>query len=629
MKTTLPHALKGAITVLFLSLHFTTLGQGFPLNATNWPLPPGGEKYNGINYSFHEMAYETGSGDDLGSQSWTIMDMNGDDKLDMVIYEEKQTGGVSVFSPTSNPYWKVYLGTASGFSQTATNWALPPGGEKYNGVNYSFHAMSYDTGSGDDLGSQSWVVMDMNADGRPDIVVYEEKQTGGIGVFSPNANPYWKVYLNTGTGFSQTATNWALPAGGEKYNGINYSFHAISYDVSSADDLGSQSWVVMDMNGDGRPDIAVYEEKQASGIGVFSPNASPYWKVYLNTGTGFSLSATNWALPPGGEKYNGVNYSFHAISYDVSSADDLGSQSWVVMDMNGDAKPDIAVYEEKQASGIGVFSPNANPYWKVYLNTGTGFSLSTTNWSLPAGGEKYNGINYSFHALSYETGSGDDLGSQSWTIMDMNADAKLDIVVYEEKQANGVWVFNPTSNPYWKVYANTGSGFALAATNWALPAGGEKYNGINYSFHAIAYETGSGDDLGSQSWTVMDMNGDARLDLVVYEEKQAAGVRVYSPDANPYWRVFLNNTSTLAVPAETTFESMLTYPNPVTDNLYLQIDEAAIGQTYTVYDMLGKAIKTGNLSETINTIDFGAVTSGLYILKLDGTNGKTIKIVKQ
>jgi general secretion pathway protein G len=32
------------------------------------------------------------------------------------------------------------------------------------------------------------------------------------------------------------------------------------------------------------------------------------------------------------------------------------------------------------------FSPGSNSYWKVYTNTGNGFSTSATNWTLPEGG---------------------------------------------------------------------------------------------------------------------------------------------------------------------------------------------------------------------------------------------------
>ena len=615
--------LLGALIALILTPTYSGFAQGFPATASNWSLPAGGEQFNGTNHSFRAIAYDSSSADDLGSQSWTVMDMNGDSKLDLVVYEAIQTGFTGVYSPNSNPYWKVYLGNGSSFSQTATNWNLPAGGEKYNGINYSFRNISYNLSSADDIGSQSWVVMDMNGDSKPDMVVYEQMQTSITSVFSPTSNPYWKVYLNTGTGFSQTATNWALPAGGEKYNGTNYSFHEISYNTSTADDLGSQSWTVMDMNGDSKLDLVIYEENQTSISAVFNASTNPYWKVYLNTGSGFSATAINWSLPSGGEKYNSTNYSFRAISYDQNSADDLGSQSWVVMDMNGDAKPDLVVYEQNQTNGIGVFSPTANPYWKIYLNSTSGFSQTATNWGLPAGGEKYNGTNYSFRAIGYDTASFDDLGSQSWSIMDINGDSKPDLVIYEQKQSNGITVFNPTANPYWKVYANTGSGFSFTATNWSLPSGGEKYNSTIYSFRAISYDTASFDDMGSQSWSVMDMNGDARPDLVVYEEKQANGIGVFSPT---HWKVYLNSGN-LSTPSQQLQNTVVAYPNPITDQLNVQVNANLVGQSYIISDINGRTIQNGVLLDEANAINFSNVTTGIYFLKLD--NQKAVKLIKR
>src|SRR5690606_11836116 len=102
--------------------------------------------------------------------------------------------------------------------------------------------------------------------------------------------------------------------------------------------------------------------------------SSFYWKVYLNTGTGFSQTATTWALPPGGEKDDNTNYSFRLISDQAFPNDDLNSESWSVMDMNGDAKPDMVVYSANQTDDVLVFGSGSSRYWKVFLNTGSGFS---------------------------------------------------------------------------------------------------------------------------------------------------------------------------------------------------------------------------------------------------------------
>ena len=627
MKLKLHVALHCAFVSLCLAGSLSMRAQGFPSTATNWGLPPGGEKYNGTNYSFRAIGYLTGSGDDTGSHSWTVMDMNGDSKLDIVVYQENQANGVGVFSQNSNPYWKVYLGTSSGFAQAATNWALPPGGEKDDGVTYGFRELSHETGPVYDIGSESYTVMDMNGDRKPDMVVYNANQTDDVLVFGSGANRYWKVYLNTGSGFSQTAVNWTLPAGGEKDFGIDYGFRNVYHKSGWGYDFGSQSYTTIDMNGDSKPDMVVYNEKQATDMLVFGQGAGRYWKVFLNTGSGFSPTATNWNLPPGGEKDFDIDYSFREIQLESGWGFDFGSQSYSTMDMNGDSKPDMVVYNEKQSDDMYVFGQGTNKYWKVFLNTGSGFSQTATNWTLPAGGEKDYGIDYSFRAIHHVSGWGFDFGSQSYTTMDMNGDSRPDMVIYNEKQADDMHVYGQGASKYWKVYFSTGSGFSAAATNWSLPSGGETYNGTNYSFRAISYVTGAVDSLGSQSWTIMDMNGDSKPDMVAYNENQTAGTLVYGQGSNPFWKVYLSG-SNLEAPSNERQSTIVVYPNPASANLYVKGDALSNGGRYSLFDTNGRMILSGSLTGNTSPIDISSISRGVYFLKIEGSS-QAAKIIKE
>ncbi|NMH29560.1 T9SS type A sorting domain-containing protein [Flavobacterium silvaticum] len=628
MKLKLRYALLCAVLGLGL-VNQSTHAQGFGTTPTNWGVPAGGETYSGTNYSFRYIGYVTGAVDNLGSQSWTVADMNGDSKLDLVVYNENQADGdAMVFSQNLNPYWKVYLGTSSGFSTTATNWALPPGGEKYNGVTLGYHEFSAATGTGYDIGSQSYQLMDMNGDAKPDMVVYAENMEPGMRTFSNGSSFYWKVYLNTGSGFSQTATNWTLPAGGEKDDNINYSFRQISDQAYPNDDLNSESWTVMDMNGDAKPDLVVYSANGADDVLIFSSGATKYWKVFLNTGSGFSTTATNWNMPAGGEKDNNMDYSFRHITDQAYPNDDLNSESWTIMDMNGDSKPDLVVYSSNGADDVLIFNSGATKYWKVFLNTGSGFSATATNWTMPAGGEKDNNTDYSFRHITDQAYPNDDLNSESWTVMDMNGDAKPDLVVYSSNGPNEVLIFNSGATKYWKVFLNTGSAFSTSATNWSMPAGGEKYNGTDYSFRAIGYATGAVDDLGSQSWTVMDMNGDHKLDLVVYNENQTAGDELIpGSGSNKYWKVYLNG-GVLSSPEQELQASLLAYPNPVNELLYVKAGAAVLGKSFSIFDGNGRMVLSGKLSNEINTIDMSGVSRGIYFLKVDG-EGIALKVVKR
>lgn len=72
------------------------------------------------------------------------------------------------------------------------------------------------------------------------------------------------------------------------------------------------------------------------------------------------------------------------------------------------------------------------------------------------------------------------------------------------------------------------------------------------------------------------------------------------------------------------------YPNPVKDNLYLELPQVETIGTLELYDMLGKEIKSYNVSRNMNRLDFSSIQKGIYIVKLDfDTISRTFKLIKQ
>jgi hypothetical protein len=225
----------------------------------------------------------------------------------------------------------------------------------------------------------------MNNDSKPDLVVAAEvKAVAGFSnqstAFGPANAKYWKVYLNNGSGFSTTPNTWPLPQGGEVYSTIDYGFNAIAASTTGGD-VGNQSWSVIDMNNDNKPDLVVTAESKAfaqfsNQATAFGPANAKYWKVYLNNGNGFSITANSWALPQGGEVYSTIDYGYNALAA-YTPGGDLGDQTWSVLDMNNDNKPDLVVtaqtVEFAQFSNQAIaFGTGSNRFWKVFLNSGTG-----------------------------------------------------------------------------------------------------------------------------------------------------------------------------------------------------------------------------------------------------------------
>ena len=184
-------------------------------------------------------------------------------------------------------------------------------------------------------------------------------------------------------------------------------------------------------------------------------NFNRKWLIYENTGSGFSEEPAVWTVPKGASDGDGYNNVF--------------GFGWTTLDLHGDGKPDLVVFDA---------TTNYNRKWLIYENTGSGFSEEPAVWTVPKGASDGDGYNNVF-------GFG-------WTTLDLHGDGKPDLVVYDD---------TTEFNRKWLVYENTGSGFSEEPDVWTLP------------------KKAPGDDgysaLASYEWSVFDLQGDGRPDLVV------------------------------------------------------------------------------------------------------------------
>ncbi len=170
-------------------------------------------------------------------------------------------------------------------------------------------------------------------------------------------------------GFSTSAFTWPLPSGGKMNSSGEHNF---GFNVTSGDGAyynGSNSWSLMDLNGDYYPDLIVTSEGDGTYRDAFGMGSNPHWKVYFNNKTsGFSKSAVTWALPSGGKTNSAGehNYGFNVTSGDGAYYN--GSNSWSLMDLNGDYYPDLIVTSEGDGTYRDAFGMGSNPHWKVYFN---------------------------------------------------------------------------------------------------------------------------------------------------------------------------------------------------------------------------------------------------------------------
>ena len=294
----------------------------------------------------------------------------------------------------------------------------------------------------------SKLLMDMDGDGRPDII-----ERAPFGREPGN----YQVYLNTGTGFAP-ATDWG--PGEAQY-------------VMDTAGRANTTKLLMDINGDGLPDelYRPYQPRVPYRHGRRSRQEEVIYnlQVRLNTGSGFG-EPQDWGTIQGlylKERYRDA-YTVHEL-----------------VDINGDGLPDDLYRPYVQAQRR---APEQLSNLLVRLNTGSGFG-PVEDWGTMQG----KGIRDT-----------DGRGRTSFhDLIDINGDGLLDDV-YRSRQIRGQG-YKPRD--HYLVRLNTGSGFG-PVQSWGDGQGST----LNDSYQ------------GTVSHTLMDINGDGLVDDV----QRVPGTRLMS-----------------------------------------------------------------------------------------------------
>ena len=74
--------------------------------------------------------------------------------------------------------------------------------------------------------------------------------------------------------------------------------------------------------------------------------------------------------------------------------------------------------------------------------------------------------------------------------------------------------------------------------------------------------------------------------------------------------------------------ALLLYPNPASSNLTIKTSPKLIGANYFIYDMTGRVLMQGKLTNEILNFSINAFTPGFYLFQIDGFKSQSIKLIK-
>jgi hypothetical protein len=436
------------------------------------------------------VSYGSGGED---ADSVAVADVNGDGKLDLVVanycvqcsYQFGQVG--------------VLLGNGDGTFQAA---------------------VSYDAGYGPD----SVAVADVNGDGKLDLVV------ANYCTWEASCWPYYfgqggvSVLLGNGDGTFQTTVSYG--AGG--------------YEADSV--------AVADLNGDGKPDLAV---EDGNGVSVLLGNGDGTFQAPVSYGAGGS-----------GVGEARFNYGDSSIDHSVA-----------VADVNGDGKPDLLVanycgVDCTTGGSMGVLLGNGDGTFKAAVSYSTdGFEALSAAVADVNGDGKPDLVvaNYSAMGTLGPGNVGVLLGNGDGTfqaavsynagdyavfvaVADVNGDGKVDLVVANvEFPGVGVLLGNGDGTFQAAVFYFSGGADSVAVAD-VNGDGKPDLLVANGSGASVLLGNGDGtfqaavnyDAAGADSIAVADLNGDGKLDLAVTD---SSGVSVLLGNGDGTFQAAVNYAS--------------------------------------------------------------------------------------
>ena len=87
--------------------------------------------------------------------------------------------------------------------------------------------------------------------------------------------------------------------------------------------------------------------------------------------------------------------------------------------------------------------------------------------------------------------------------------------------------------------------------------------------------------------------------------------------------------SALGINEVSNFNLFSVFPNPVQSEINVNTDSKLVGSVFTIYDNLGKAVKTGKINSVNTTIELNDLSGGIYTFSVGENKKQTFKVIKE
>lgn len=411
------------------------------------------------------------------NKSWFLQDLTKDGVLDLVQTQDPQTSQVW---RGPEPYWKVFVGQADGFSEVPLEWKVP--------VTLSPFGFNRQSGN---MNSERWAIRDLTGDDCPDFVRLLDPSTGTV--WLDEGKPYWEVYTCLSEGFSQMPLVWYVPA--------------LNFDELEHCDNTKGCWGIRKLTGSTRAQLI-----HTSGVGPNVPftDPMPFWMIYESTTTtGFDSGPIRWSIP--------VDVDSTSTFHRLDSAN--GGSFWQLLDLNGDSDLQLVQSRPFNTATPMVFNLEGVPGWKVFDNNNTSGFEEETSWQVPVTDQ----VGGFFAVTRTEQ-------ALRWAVLDLNGDQRPDLVHTANSQIAGDAIWNGSQGDFWKVYfGSDNSSFVTTGVDWAVPS-----SGTSAGFYSISQNT------TGEKWSLIDLDGDSSLELVQTSDPSTDEVWI-NGSSEPIWRVYRTN----------------------------------------------------------------------------------------